>query len=67
MSKVMMGFTIKMLHPCNIWCTTIIGRNPSGCKGSEAFFMSFRFEKNNLAESVTFLLYAIIDSLSHLT
>ena len=44
-----------MLHQCNIWCTKVIGRKSSHCKASDAFFLSLRCEKNNLGQSVTFL------------
>ena len=44
-----------MLHQYNIWCAKLIDGEPSVCKRSEAFFLSLHFGRNNLAESVTFL------------
>ena len=36
---VLRKILLKMLHQCNIWCTSVIGIKPSHYRGSEAFFL----------------------------
>ncbi len=50
------GILLKMLHLCNIWCTTGIGAKSSACKGSEVFFLWLLvLEKNKLGQKCNIL------------
>ena len=54
LSESGLGNPLKMLHQCNIWCTTVIWMNPVFISVYNLFIFKHFYEKNNLVESVTF-------------